>query len=159
VNALRVWRARVQRATRHRLSRDHVPVENVSQGDPSLSYTWSTHLAAKHTSRDEEAIKWAERALERREDLGEGETYTRKVGRLLEVRARAASNRWEAAQQAYLTAGRPPDLEQVEISRRARAKSFAREWLEFVTAARMDPQPARTLCESVAGGAEPCRID
>ncbi len=122
----------------------------IDQSDPDVAYLYSFYLYNRPLSpKFEDAIKWTEVALERKQ-IWEGDTYVKRVSQLMKVRAMAAAKLWKGASEV----GNSDEAEK----QRLRTKTFAREWIEYRKSAGLDSTQAELLCISAAGAAA-CAIN
>jgi hypothetical protein len=129
-------------------------LDEVDQSDPNMSYAYAKYLLDQGSGRADEAIHWADIALERRQEWV-GETHKSRVYALYKVRALAAQKVWTTAEKRHAEAptsqtGATADLE------RGRVKTFAREWYDYADAAGKDTTRPLELCISAAGTEEYC---
>jgi hypothetical protein len=139
-----------------RLMRRHL--EEIDRSDPDLCFKYALHLSKNRgTSSAFGVIKWSDYALERKSRWS-GPTYTKRVYDLLKLRAHAANKLWERANEDLLNAGaNREELAAKEERARGRAKSMAREWLDFARAASQNNSEAMALCVSTAGSKKFCK--
>ena len=139
-----------------RLMRRHL--EDIDRSDPDMCLKYALHLSKKRgTSSAHGVIRWADNALERKSRWS-GPTYTRRVYDLHKLRAHAANRLWQRANEDLLNAGADrEELAGKEEGSRARAKSLAREWLDFARATSQNTSEAMALCVSTAGSKKFCK--
>lgn len=139
-----------------RLMRRHL--EDIDRSDPDMCLKYALHLSKKRgTSSAHGVIRWADNALERKSRWS-GPTYTRRVYDLHKLRAHAANRLWQRANEDLLNAGADrEELAGKEEASRARAKSLAREWLDFARATSQNTSEAMALCASTAGSKKFCK--
>jgi hypothetical protein len=113
---------------------------------------FAVHLSRKGRSHD--VIKWSEYALENKSQWS-GRDYTKKVYNLHRLRATAAHGLWERADKVFIEERTEPN-ESKANRYRARAKTFAREWLDYAKASGQDTSKPRKYCVSAAGNMEYC---
>ena len=139
-----------------RLMRRHL--EDIDRSDPDMCLKYALHLSkSRGTSSAHGVIRWADNALERKSRWS-GPTYTRRVYDLHKLRAHAANRLWQRANEDLLNAGASrEELAGKEEASRARAKSLAREWLDFARATSQNTSEAMALCVSTAGSKKFCK--
>ena len=121
----------------------------IDQSDPALVYVFARHLAQKGPDYMEEAIRWADVALDNR-SAWVGEDHVNKVFTLRKMKAISAHKRWQWLAEKYAT---EPTEELAEAQRLARnqTKTLAREWLDYARSAERETDTAYQLCISAAG--------
>ncbi|MFH1469563.1 MAG: caspase family protein [Pseudomonadota bacterium] len=129
-------------------------LHNIDQSDPDLCFKYTIYLSKKGMQNAEEVIIWGSRALERK-DTWSGRLYEKKVFALHQLRAEAAMHLWQQAEKRYL-AERTLQNDAATDDARARAKEFARAWLDYARASEQDVATAFKLCLSAAGAEEYC---
>ncbi|MEE2750524.1 MAG: hypothetical protein VX519_03775, partial [Myxococcota bacterium] len=86
-----------------------------------------------------------------------GSTFKKRVTDLYRLRAQAASRIWEQANRDLINAAaNRDDLKGKESKARGQAKTFAKEWLDYVRASGQDSRAAMAMCESAAGSRDFC---
>lgn len=131
-------------------------LDEVDRSDPNIAYLYAFYLYNNEKADPEDVIKWTETGLDRR-DIWEGNTFVTRVYGLMRLRAWAASGIWERAEEGRAAAGGVGDDEQIELLR-TRAKTFAREWVDFARAAGRSAEESAALCMSVARDAGACGL-
>ena len=108
----------------------------------------------KQGDADEDAIRWAEVALENKRNWS-GNTYVSQVSRLLQLRAQGAYRIWQSADEDLVN---DPSGEKESVSREYRgwAMDNAREWLDYVRASGLPVRQAYDLCMAAAGNSRFC---
>ena len=139
-----------------RLMRRHLT--EINQSDPDMCLKYALHLSRKKgASSSHGVIKWSELALERK-SVWSGPTFTKRVYDLHKLRAHAANKLWQRTNEDLLNAGADREkLAGKEEKARGRAKSLAREWLDFARAASQNTSEAMSLCISTAGSKKFCK--
>ncbi|MCK6507329.1 hypothetical protein L6R53_28820, partial [Myxococcota bacterium] len=135
-----------------RLMKRHL--ENIDRSDPNLCFKYALHLSRGGASRASGVIRWADYALENKQQW-QGAAYTKNVNGLLKIRAQAANKLWEAA-EAKLVDDRSDENEAASERYRGQTKDYAREWLDYARASGQDTAAAMALCVSAAGNKEFC---
>ena len=130
-------------------------LEDIDRSDPDLCFSYAIHL---HKTRDldnaEEAIRWADVALENKQRW-EGEAHVKRVNGLLRLRAEAGNRLWLDAEKRYQKA--PTGDNDADVrDYRGLAKDTAREWLDYARAAEQSTDMPYKLCMSAAGTREFC---
>ena len=128
------------------------------QSDPDMCLKYALHLSKKRgASSAYGVIKWSEVALERKTRWS-GPTFTKRVYDLHKLRSHAANKLWQRSNEDLLNAGsNREELAAKEEKARGRAKSLAREWLDFARAASQNTSEAMSLCVSTAGSKKFCK--
>ena len=103
-----------------------------------------------------EALKWADYAMENRQMWQGGQDYMSKSLQLYRLRGQIATELWIEHEKAYRK-NRSPELEAIAVESRGYAKDYAREWLEYARATETDTTQAFNLCVSAAGSATLCQ--
>jgi hypothetical protein len=124
-------------------------LNEVEQSDPDIAYLYAFYLF-NHDADLEEVIRWTDVALERRTAWA-GDVLVSRVYQMQRTRALAAYRVWQRA-----TENGAPD-EQVETQRN-RAKTYARDWLDYARSAGRDTAEAEEVCISAASRAA-CGLD
>lgn len=124
-------------------------LESIDRSDPDLTYKYAYALSKQGDRNLKDVIYWSDIALERR-DKWSSSVYKRRVYTTMKIRANAAYRRWVMAEEAYSSAP-ISQLNTEKNRRRGEAKTYAREWLEFASAADLDTTSARRMCMSVSG--------
>lgn len=135
-----------------RLMKRHL--ETIDRSDPNLCFKYALHLSRGGASRAPGVIRWADYALENKQQW-EGATYTKNVYGLYKIRAQAANKIWEEAEKKAVE-DRSEENEQKAERARGQTKDFAREWLDYARASAQDTAGALALCVSAAGNKEFC---
>lgn len=139
-----------------RLMRRHL--EDIDRSDPDMCFKYAFYLSKKRgASSAYGVIKWAGYALENKSRWS-GPTFTKRVYDLMKLRAHAANRLWQRANEDLLNAGsNREELAGKEEKARGKAKSLAREWLDFARAASQNTSEAMSLCISTAGSKKFCK--
>jgi hypothetical protein len=130
-------------------------LEDIDRSDPDLCFSYAIHLhKTKDLDNAEEAVRWAEVALENKQRW-EGEIHVKRVYGLLRLRAEAGNRLWLDAEKRYQ---RDPSGDNDADVRdyRGLAKDTAREWLDYARAAGQPTDTPYKLCMSAAGTREFC---
>ena len=128
----------------------------IDRSDPDLSLKYARRLSDKGPEFADEAIYWADVALENR-SRWKGKTYVARVNALYRLRSMAANNEWTWLEQEYV---KDPSSEMDDRRNKARnrAKNLAREWLEYATSSGQDTALAKQLCQSASGHGDFCEV-
>ena len=129
-------------------------LEQIDRSDPDMCYKFALYLSSKGPDRMEEALKWADVALENRR-MWTGDLHVKRVYSLYKLKAMAAQKNW-AYLEDQLAKAPSADAEDSVIEMRNKTKTLAREWLEYARSAGKDPTLALNLCVSAAGTADFC---
>lgn len=136
----------------------HRHLEDIDRSDPDLCLRYAAYL---HKTRDvelaEDAIRWAGVALENKH-IWDGDAYVKKVSGLHRLRAEAAHRLWVSAEKAR-AADPNPDSDRMAREFRGDAKSYSREWLDYVRAAGLGTDRAYQMCLSAAGAEMFCAAE
>jgi len=143
-------RARKDGPDWERLMKRHL--EDIDRSDPDMCLSYSIHL--NRSGRSHSVIKWSEYALENKSQWA-GRAYTKKVYQLHRLRATAAHGLWERADKAFIEE-RNDSNEAAAGKYRDRAKTYAREWLDYAKASGQDTSKPVKYCVSAAGNMEYC---
>lgn len=130
-------------------------LEEVDRSDPNIAYLYAFYLYNTSPDRAEEAVRWTEIALERR-DAWTGNVYVSRVYGLMKLRAIASGAQWQAAEDQRVS-GAVTDVVVDEL--RNKTKTFAREWVDFAKVAGRDPAESLQLCLSAATRAIACGVE
>lgn len=124
-------------------------LEEVDRSDPGVCYHFARHLSKKGPDYMDEAIKWADIALENR-SAWVGDEHVERVYQLLKMKAVAAHREWTWLAERY-AADPSEELDRQQGKARNNTKVLAREWLDFARTAGRDEKAAFNLCTSAAG--------
>jgi hypothetical protein len=130
-------------------------LDEFDRSDPDLCYKFARHLQKRGPEYGQEAVRWADIALENK-TLWSGDTYVSRVYSLLKLKSMAAADVWQASEDALSADPTNPDLTVERDSRRNEAKTIAREWLDYARESGKDPTRAFDLCVSAAGTEQYC---
>ncbi len=129
-------------------------LEEIDRSDPDLCYKFALYLSDKGPDKMEEALKWADVALENR-TVWSGDLHVKRVYALYKLKAMAAQRNWAwLEEQRAKNPG--PEIEEKVAEARNLTKTLSREWLEYARSAGKDPTLALNLCVSAAGTTEFC---
>lgn len=128
-------------------------LDEVDRSDPDIAYLYAFYLYNNEKADAAQVIEWTELALERR-DVWQGDVYVSRVYGLMRLRAIAGLKIWEDAEAKRL-AGAESDPEQLD-DLRDRAKTYAREWVDFAKVSGRSVTKPMELCMSVANNARAC---
>jgi len=124
-------------------------LSEIDRSDPSMCYIFAKHLSKKGPDYMQEAIKWADIALENRA-VWEGDEFVDRVFNLRKMKAVSAHKEWRWLAEKY-TLDPTEELDQLQQTARNRTKTLAREWLDYAREADRDITNAHQLCISAAG--------
>jgi hypothetical protein len=127
-------------------------LEDIDQSDPDMCLSYAIHL--NRSGRSHSVIKWAGRALDNKAEWS-GRAFTKKVYQLHRLRATAAHGLWERADKAFIQE-RNDSNEAAAGKYRSKAKTYAREWLDYAKASGQDTSKPVKYCVSAAGNLEYC---
>lgn len=123
-------------------------LDEVERSDPNIAYLYAFYLFNRPQPDYEEVIKWVDVAMERRTEWS-GDVLVARTFQLQRARTYAAYEGWKSAEQKNA-------LEKDDL--RAKAKTYAREWLDFSRSAGKDTREAEELCVSAASRSA-CGLD
>ncbi len=126
---------------------------DLRDADPLLTAAFSVHLLALGADRADEAIEWAELAMEEARSEMYGPAFVELTDQMHRVRAIALNLRWQTIELERLTSGKTS--EHAEPARVAAAES-AEEWVSWTEAAGTDPELAQALCYSASAHPRRC---
>jgi hypothetical protein len=145
-------KARSDQADWERLMRRHL--SEIDRSDPNMCLVYAIHLSRGGVGRSSEVIRWTGYALENKAQWSGG-AHTRNVYNLNKLRAQAAHRLWKAAEDRF-TDDRSDANEAKAARYRNKAKTFAREWLDYAKASGKDTSQPMSMCVSAAGSTEYC---
>ena len=129
-------------------------LEDLDRSDPDLCFTYAVALSREGLDRAPEVIRWANYALENKQEWNRN-TYTRRLVDLYRLRAETANKLWEHHDAVYVET-RTDEASADAETWRGHTKQFSREWLDYAEAAEQDRDRARQLCITAAGTADFC---
>ncbi len=134
------------------IARRHL--EEIDRSDPDMCYKFAYYLADRGPEKMDEAMKWADVALDNR-SAWEGDLHVKRVYALHKIKTRAAQKKWNWLEEQYSKA---PSEDALNSATEARnhTKTLAREWLEYARQSGKDQTLPLQLCISAAGTAEFC---
>lgn len=130
-------------------------LDEFDRSDPDLCYKFARHLQKRGAEYGEEAVRWADIALENK-TLWSGDTYVSRVYSLLKLKSMAAADVWQASETAFAADPGNDSLREERDNLRNEAKTIAREWLDYARESGKDPTSAYDLCVSAAGTDQYC---
>ena len=130
-------------------------LQDIDRSDPDLCMRYAIHLHKQGPELGEDAIRWADVALENKQ-VWAGDEHVKKVAGLYRLRAEAAHKLWSAAEAAYRSDG-SPDSDRAAREHRGAAMNFSREWLDYTRASGKPSEAALQLCRTAAGTDDYCR--
>jgi hypothetical protein len=135
------------------IARRHL--EQIGQSDPDMCYKFAYYLLQGGApDRMDEAIKWADLALENRQ-IWEGDLHVDRVYALEKIKTLAAQRKWQFLESEYTRHPSEAALNEATDARN-QTKTLAREWLEFSRQAGKDTTSALAICTSAAGTKDFC---
>ena len=123
-------------------------LDEVDRSDPDIAYLYAFYLYNNDKADSDEVIDWTETALERR-DVWTGDVYVSRVYGLMRLRSMAGLSLWQLAEEKRIAGDKSKSPEQLDQLRN-RAKTFAREWVDFAKASGRSSEQPMELCLSVA---------
>ena len=130
-------------------------LEEFDRSDPDLCYTFARHVQRRGAQYADEAVRWADVALENKTRWS-GDTYISRVYSLLKLKSMAAADVWRATEEKLLKDQANQTLVDEVEAKRSEAKVAAREWLDYARESGKDPSRAFELCVSAAGTDQYC---
>lgn len=134
------------------ITRRHL--EEIDRSNPDMCYKFAYILSKQGPDKAEEAMKWADVALDNR-SRWEGETHVKRVYALHKIKTTSAQRKWEWLEEKY-TKDPSEDLLKEKDESRNQAKTLAREWLEYARQANQDETIPYGLCVSASGTSDFC---
>lgn len=134
------------------IARRHL--EQIDRSDPDMCYRFAYYLVERGPDKMDEAMKWAQVALDNR-SLWEGDLHVKRVYSLMKIKTVAAQRKWNWLESEYT---RKPSEALLEQSKEARnqTKTLAREWLEYAKDSGTDVTFPLDICRSAAGTGDFC---
>jgi hypothetical protein len=134
------------------IARRHL--EEIDRSDPDMCYKFAYYLVDRGPEKMDEALKWADVALENR-SVWEGDLHVKRVYALFKIKTEAAQKKWAWHEAEY---NKAPSEELLHSSDDARnqTKTLSREWLEYARQSGKDTTLPLQMCISAAGTAEFC---
>ncbi len=134
------------------IARRHLEV--IERSDPDMCYKFAYYLASRSPDRMDEAMKWAQIALDNR-NRWEGDLHVTRVYALHKLMTRAAVKKWSWLENEHV---RTPSEASMTAAAEARneAKTVAREWLDYARRSGMDETAALQMCETTSGTIDFC---
>jgi hypothetical protein len=129
-------------------------LEEIDRSDPDLCFMYALNLSQLELDRAEEAIRWADYALENKQEWRR-ETYERRVFDLFRLKTETANRLWENYSATYVE-DRDQETSATADLWRNNTKQYAREWLDYAFASQQDTSTAITLCVTAAGTSDFC---
>lgn len=130
-------------------------LDEIDQSDPDLCYKYAKVLQSTYPPDEmEEAIRWADLALENR-SRWEGDTYVSRVFTLYKIKTLASQKLWTYLEEEFV---KTQDFAVEERRDRARnqTKTHAREWLEYAKHSGKDTTTPMQLCVMASGTSDYC---
>jgi len=124
-------------------------LEQIDRSDPDLCYKYALFLSKKGPDSSQEAIRWADVALENR-TIWTGDTHVARVYALYRLQARAAMAEWVDVEQR-LAATQDEALRPKADEARNQTKTLSRQWLEYARSSGKDATSALEMCKQAAG--------
>ncbi|MEQ1566572.1 MAG: hypothetical protein ABMA64_13100 [Myxococcota bacterium] len=134
------------------IARRHL--EQIGRSDPDMCYKFAFYLLDAGPDKMDEAIKWADMALENATSW-EGELHVDRVFALKKIKTMAAQRKWQWLEAEYTRRPSETLLNDAQAARN-QTKTLAREWLEFARQGSRDTATAMQLCQSAAGTEDFC---
>jgi hypothetical protein len=130
-------------------------LEDFDRSDPNLCFAYAVHLHRAGVDSAEEAIRWADVALENKQVWPAG-PYKKNVYALFKLRADAANGLWQSAATRYAE-DNSRENESLSNEFKSQSMSMSREWLDYARASKMSSERALQMCASAAGTIDACR--
>lgn len=131
-------------------------LNEIDRSDADLCYKFAKLLSDKGPADADEAMHWADMALENRSQWPAGDVHVGRVYSLYKLKALVAQGKWTWLEEKYLKEP-TEELASEKDHARSDAKTAAREWLEYATQAGKDATLAMQLCVSAAGTEDYCQ--
>ncbi|MCP4806767.1 MAG: caspase family protein [Proteobacteria bacterium] len=129
-------------------------LEDIDRSDPDMCFLYAQHLQKKGVGSGEEAIRFADYALENKQ-YWSGDTYKKRLYGLYRLRAEAANELWKDAEQNLIAD--PTDENDLQTQKwRGISKDYSREWLDYAQASEQNIDRALMICVSAAGTKRAC---
>lgn len=125
-------------------------LDEVERSDPNIAYLYAFYLFNRKPPVYEDVIKWSDVAMERRTEWS-GDVLVARTFQLHRARTYAAYEAWRSSEENKTPTGTREEL-------RARAKTLAREWLDYARSAGKPTDEAEGLCVSAASRSA-CGLD
>jgi hypothetical protein len=132
-------------------------LQEIDRSDPDLCFKYSLTLARKGIDYAEETIRWADYALENKQEWTKA-TYKRRLFDLYKLRAETSNKLWNHWEAKYVE-DRSDESQGESESWRNHTKQYAREWLDYAKASSQRIKRARNLCIASAGTSDFCESD
>jgi hypothetical protein len=150
-----------EKGDRHRwenIARFHL--ENIDQSDADLAYQMAYQLVTVgNPERMDEAMHWAAKALERRQEAwDDADTFVTRTYRLHKFRTVAGLKKWQYVESLHERDPSRANRLEADAARDV-VKTLSREWLEYSFEAGRDRSEPQRICEMATGLPGPCTID
>ncbi len=129
-------------------------LEEIDRSDPDMCYKFAYYLSGSSADQMDEAIKWADVALDNR-SLWEGDLHVKRVYSLFKIKTVAAQKKWTWQEEQYIL-DPSDDLFASKDASRNYMKTVAREWLEYARQSGKDEALPMQMCVSAAGSGAYC---
>jgi hypothetical protein len=124
-------------------------LDEIDRSDPDLCYKYSKYLSSKGPEHTDEAMRWADVALENR-SRWTGDLHVKRVYSLFKLKTLAAQKQWTHLEEQFSVT--PSDsLEKQKEEVRNMTKTLAREWLEYARSSGKDATLPMQICVSSSG--------
>ncbi|MBM75593.1 MAG: hypothetical protein CMK59_09345 [Proteobacteria bacterium] len=133
-------RAKGDQAAWERYVKRHL--NKLDQSDPNLCLSYSIYLFKKGVAFSQESIRWAEIALENKNQFNKGSDYQKRLYQLYKLRAVSAQRLWLKAEEQKVD----HNIEKYK----GMTKNFSREWLDFARASGQSIKEPISICVSAA---------
>ena len=104
-------------------------LERIDRSDPDLCMKYSIHLSKKGVGKASKVIKWADTALQNKQNWS-GNTYKKRVYGLYQLKTKAANDLWQSAERKVIDDGSEANRQKAD-KWRGKTRNFAREWLDY----------------------------
>jgi len=129
-------------------------LEEIDRSDPDLCFKYALVLSKQGIDRSEEVIRWADYALENKQEWTKA-TYKRRLFDLFKLRAETANKLW-THWDAQFVQDRSGENQGKSEEWRNTTKQYSREWLDYAKASSQRLKRARNLCVTAAGTSDFC---
>jgi hypothetical protein len=135
------------------IARRHL--ETIDRSDPDMCYKFAFYLAERGADKADEAMRWADIALDNRAKW-EGDLHVKRVYSLMKIRSIAAGKKWTWLESEYTRSPTEAHREEANEARN-QAKTVAREWLEYARGSNTDQVLPLEMCKTASGTTDFCQ--
>ncbi len=124
-------------------------LNEIDRSNPDLCFKFAYFLSKQNASKMDEAMMWADVALENRARW-EGDLHMKRVYALHKIKTNASQRKWTWLEEEYIKSPTEDLLGEIEETRN-QTKTLAREWLEYARQSGQDETVPYQVCRSAAG--------